>query len=242
MSFSSQVKEELSAALPAEEHCLRAELAAFLMEYRGVLPDAKLLSRRCCKKAFLKGVFLAAGTIGDPEKLYQLEIILNTEEAAEFVQKQLAGFGISGKVTERKGRYAVYVKEGDQIADFLAAVQANTSLLALENVRVVKDVRNTVNRKVNCETANLNKTVVAAQTQIRDIEWIQSNIGFDKLPDPLREVAQMRLLNPDVTLQELGDMMDPPVGKSGVNHRLRRLHEIAEEGNYGKQDSDGFTE
>lgn len=242
MSFSSQVKEELSAVMPDEEHCLRAELAAFLLTYRDVLPDMKLLSKRCCKKAFLKGVFLAGGTITDPEKIYQLEIIQNTGEAAELVRKQLGFFGITAKIAERKGRYAVYVKDGDQIADFLAAVQASTSLLTLENVRVVKDVRNTVNRKVNCETANLNKTVLAARMQIRDIEWIQSYIGFDKLPDPLREAAQMRLLNPDVTLQELGNMMDPPVGKSGINHRFRRLHEIAEEGNYGKQDSDGITE
>ena len=229
MSFSSHVKDELSKYVPRESHCLQAELSAFLLQFRDVLPEPGTLQRNCCKRTFLKGLFLAAGTIGDPEKIYQLEFSLASEQSAQFVLKQLAAFEIAGKVIERKGHYVVYLKDGNQIVDFLAVVQASASLLELENIRVVKDVRNSVNRQVNCETANLKKTVSAGVSQIRDIERISERIGIDKLPAPLREAAEVRLQNPDATLQELGELLDPPVGKSGMNHRFRRLHEIAEE-------------
>lgn len=228
MSFSSQVKEELSRKLPEKEHCLRAELSAFLNPEEAFRnPD--ILQRTCCKKAFLRGVFLRSGSIGDPEKTYHLEIVCDTKELSLRLRDMIRMFSIGAKTVERKGHYVVYLKDGDLISDFLILLEANVSVLNLENIRVVKDVRNTVNRQVNCETANLNKTVSASYQAIQDIEAIEKFMGLENLPGPLREMAEVRVKNPEATLQELGEMLHPPVGKSGVNHRLRKLHEIAEE-------------
>ena len=228
MTFSAKVKEELSGIVPHKEHCLKAELQAFL-DAEAAFDKAEILQHTCCKKAFLRGLFLKSGSIGDPEKIYHLEIVCETESLAEKVRDLIRRFELSAKTVERKGHYVVYLKEGDQIADFLALIQANVSMLNMENVLVVKDVRNNLNRQVNCETANIGKTVNAAHAQIMDIEFIEKHIGLENLPEQLREIARLRLENPEATLNELGEMLIPPVGKSGVNHRLRKLHEIAEE-------------
>ena len=137
-------------------------------------------------------------------------------------------FDLDAKIVMRKKYYVVYVKEGSQIVDILNVMEAPIALMELENIRILKEMRNSVNRQVNCETANINKTVAASVKQMRDIEYIRDTIGFESLPENLEQMAQARLLKPDATLKELGEALDPPVGKSGVNHRLRRLSEIAE--------------
>ena len=228
MSFSSDVKTELSKMMPEKEHCVRAELAAFLFPEEA-LDDPELVRRPCCRKAYLRGLFLKAGSISDPEKMYHLEISCEKKDFAIRLKEMLSAYDLRSKIVDRKGHYVVYLKDSGQIADFLALIQAHKSLLSLENTMVVKDVRNTVNRKVNCETANIQKTVSASLTQIEAIEYIRDHIGFEKLPESLREIARVRLENPDDSLEKLGLRLNPPVGKSGVNHRLRKLKAIAEE-------------
>ena len=187
-----------------------------------------LLEKTCCKRAFIRGAFLAAGSISDPNKSYHFEIVCMTMEQAVQLQELMNSFETDAKIVERKGHYIVYLKEGSQIVDMLNVMEAYVSLMNLENVRILKEMRNSVNRKVNCETANISKTVNAAVKQIEDIIKIRDTIGFDNLPVHLKEMALLRLEYPDAPLKELGNYIDPPVGKSGVNHRLRRLSEIAE--------------
>lgn len=189
---------------------------------------SKLVKKPCCKKAYLRGVFLGGGSISDPEKTYHLELVTNNSEYAETIRKLINSFGLNAKVVNRKGNFVVYLKEGEQIVDFLNIIGAHKALLSLENVRIYKEMRNNVNRIVNCETANLSKIVNASMRQINNIELIKNKIGFDKIPEGLAEIAELRLRYPDASLKELGEMMTPPIGKSGINHRLRKLDEIAE--------------
>ena len=167
---------------------------------------------------------------GEPSnKAYHFEIVCHTKEQAKQLQELLCGFDTDAKIVERKGHYVVYIKEGAHIVDSLNIMEAYVSLMKLENVRILKEMRNSVNRKVNCETANISKTVNAAVKQIEDIRLIQKMRGLDDLPAQLREMALLRLEYPDAPLKELGGYLDPPMGKSGVNHRLRKLSAIAEE-------------
>ena len=138
-------------------------------------------------------------------------------------------FHIDAKIVQRKKSYVVYVKESAQIVELLGLMEANVALMKLENIRILKDMRNSVNRKVNCETANIHKTVNAAVKQIEDIRLIEEKVGLDQLNSGLSEIARLRLEFPDATLRELGTMLTPQVGKSGVNHRLRKLSNLAQE-------------
>lgn len=190
--------------------------------------DGLLVQNVCCKRAFIRGAFLASGSMSDPNKSYHFEIVCRTMEQAEQLQQLMNGFETDAKIVERKGHYVVYLKEGSQIVDMLNVMEAYVSLMNLENVRILKEMRNSVNRKVNCETANISKTVNAAVKQLEDIELIRSKLGLDQLPQNLREMALIRLEYPEAALKELGNYLTPPVGKSGVNHRLRKLAEIAE--------------
>lgn len=190
--------------------------------------DGMLLQQMCCKRAFIRGAFMAAGSISDPNKSYHFEIVCRTMEQAIQLQQLMEFFDTEPKIVERKERMVVYLKEGEQIVDMLNVMEAYVSLMNLENVRILKEMRNSVNRRVNCETANINKTVSAAVRQLEDIKRIRDTIGFDNIPAPLAEIAQVRLDYPEATLKELGTFLDPPVGKSGVNHRLRKLAAIAE--------------
>ncbi len=188
-----------------------------------------LLQQVCCRRAFLRGAFLAGGSISDPNKSYHFEIVCKTLEQAEQLRDIINSFAMEAKIVERKKHQVVYLKEGAQIVDMLNIMEAHVALMNLENVRILKEMRNSVNRKVNCETANISKTVNAAvRKQLEDIVFIRDKAGLDSLPDNLREIALLRLENPDAPLKELGTFLDPPVGKSGVNHRLRRISEIAE--------------
>ena len=192
------------------------------------LRNTKALKSICCKRAFLRGVFLASGSISDPERFYHFEIVCMTMEKAELIQSVLLSFELDARIVQRKKYYVVYIKEGEQIVDLLNVMEAHLSLLNLESLRVIKEVRNSINRKVNCETANLNRTVNAAVKQIEDINYIKDTVGFEYLNEALRDVAVLRLENTETSLKELGEMLSPPVGKSGVNHRLRKISEIAD--------------
>lgn len=182
-----------------------------------------------CKKAYIRGAFLGGGSISNPEKTYHLEFVTHNSDYAEELSKLINTYGLTSKVIQRKGSYIVYIKEGEQIVDLLNIIGAHSSLLELENVRIMKEMRNNVNRLVNCETANLSKTVNAAVRQVESIKLIQKEIGLQRLPKNLRDIAELRLIYPDESLKELGEFLNPPVGKSGVNHRLRKIEKIAEE-------------
>lgn len=188
----------------------------------------RILQNDCCRRAFLRGAFLASGSMSNPEKGYHFEIPCTVREKAEQLREVFASFGVDARQILRKKYYVLYVKEGDQIVDILNVMAAHVALLNLENIRILKGMRETVNRQVNCETANLGKTTLAACGQMNDIVLIQQKIGLDSLPAPLREMAQARLDWPDLSLKELGSLLDPPLGKSGVNHRLRKLKELAD--------------
>lgn len=186
------------------------------------------IERTCCKRAFLRGAFLCVGSISDPEKSNHLEFVCNDEESAELLKGYMAEFDVTAKTVRRKKYFVVYLKDGEEIVNLLNVMGAHVSLMEFENQRILKEISNSVNRRVNCETANIAKTVTASAKQVEDIILIRDTGGFQKLPQNLREMAQVRIDYPDASLKELGSYLDPPVGKSGVNHRLRRLSEIAE--------------
>ena len=190
--------------------------------------NGESMQQMCCKRAFIRGAFFAAGSISNPNKSYHFEIVCSTEEMGKQVCTLMQSFSMDAKTVLRKKSYVVYLKEGSQIVDILNIMEAHVSLMELENVRILKEMRNTVNRKVNCETANINKTVSAAVKQVEDITYLKETIGFENLPEGLVEAALARLANPDLTLKELGAVLNPPVGKSGINHRLRKLSELAD--------------
>lgn len=193
------------------------------------LTDNLILRKDCCKRAFIRGAFLASGSISNPKKFYHFEIVNATMEKATQLQKLILSFNIDAKIVVRKKHFVVYIKEGSGIVDILNVMEAHVALMDLENVRILKEMRNSVNRKVNCETANLNKTVSAAVKQIEDIQYISDTMGLENLTKGLEEAARLRLENPDASLKELGEKFSPPVGKSGVNHRLRKISEIADD-------------
>lgn len=195
--------------------------------YMGIHPE--LIKNDCCKRAYLRGVFLGGGSISDPGKNYHLEIVTHNFQYGISLCQLMKKLNLHAKVVKRKNNYMLYLKEGENIVYFLNIIGAHGALLELENIRIYKDMRNNVNRIVNCETANLSKTVNAALRQVENIKYIQTNIGLNKLSPALREIAELRLHYTHASLKELGEMLTPPVGKSGVNHRLRKLDEIAED-------------
>lgn len=180
-------------------------------------------------RGVVRGAFLGGGSITEPNTRYHLELRLETNEAREKIINILRSFAIEVKSLDRKYSYSIYIKDGEEISKFLALIGANASVLKFEDIRVIKDTKNNVNRRVNCETANLNKTVNAAVIQIEAINKIKKRKKWKSLSPSLQEVAELRLENPDATLEELGEMLTEPIGKSGVNHRLKRIIEIAEE-------------
>ena len=182
----------------------------------------------CCKRAFLRDAFLCIGSISDPNKGYHLEYVCSSPELAQQLSGMTLSFDIEARIVQRKKYYVLYIKEGSGIVDLLNIMEAPISLMNLENLRILKEMRNSINRKVNCEVANITKTVNAATKQVEDITYIRDHYGFNKLQEGLREMAEVRLEHPDATLLELGKFLDPPVGKSGVNHRLRKLSELAD--------------
>ncbi|MEI3339861.1 MAG: DNA-binding protein WhiA [Eubacterium sp.] len=311
MSFSGNIKDEISRQIPEESHCLRAEIAAIIqfaghvcrepgkksvsietenvalakkylrlikkafaiqvdLEIRrrsagknhlysifigeqkeagrviaeAVVEDCheickKIFVGNCCRRAFIRGAFLAAGSMSDPAKSYHLEIVCRREEIAKELAAVIAVYHIPAKIAGRKGKFIVYIKDSTGIVDLLNVMEAHKSLMELENIRIIKDMRNCANRQYNCDSANINKMVQAAARQLEDIHYIEQNMGLDKLNAPLREMAMVRLEHPEVSLQEVGTYLNPPVGKSGVNHRLRKLGEIADDLRRERESCDG---
>jgi DNA-binding protein WhiA len=189
----------------------------------------KMLNKECCTRTYLRYAFLSGGSMGDPEKSYHLEIASNDKQAIIELSKILNKYDLNSKIIERKGMHICYLKESENIIDFLNIIGAHKALMKIENIRIIKEMRNNVNRIVNCETANLDKTVNAASKQLGNIKYINRVIGLDKLPDSLKQIALLRLENKDLSLKELGELLRPQLGKSGVNHRLRKIEIIAEE-------------
>jgi len=193
-----------------------------------LMTDGMVVVQTCCKRSFLRGAFLASGSVSNPHKSYHFEISEQKKERAEQMVALIRSFDVDAKLIVRKNYHVVYVKEGAQVAELLNIMEAHVALMEFENVRIVKDVRNSVNRQVNCETANLSKTVNAARKQYEDIVLIRDSVGLQALSENLEEVARLRLEYPEASLIELGEMLSPKLGKSGVNHRLKKISEYAE--------------
>ncbi len=193
------------------------------------LMEIKLDQNEEIQKAIVKGAFLGAGSITDPNKQYHLEIQFQERSNAEYILNLCKNFGVYLKVLENKNKVQLYIKDGEEISKFLALLGANRGVLSFEDVRITKEIKNNVNRLVNCETANLNKIVNASVNQVNDIKLIQKLNKFEELPDYLKEIAILRLENPDMSLKALGELLENPIGKSGVNHRLQKIHDFAEE-------------
>ena len=228
-SFASRVKSELQGITRMPPHCRRAQNAARRI-YAGGQQDTYFEPKKdCCARAFLRGAFLAAGTVSDPAKSYHLEITCPGEREAMQLLTLMDRCGMEPKEMVRKGTPVVYIKEGQQVRDLLAMMGATVAMMDLENARILKGVRGNVNRRVNCETANIGKTVSAALKQSEAIRYAVKLPEYEALPDTVKEVAMLRLRFPEVSLKELGEMCDPKIGKSGVNHRLRKIMELAEE-------------
>jgi len=191
--------------------------------------EKEIVRGNCCKRAYLRGAFMAGGSVNNPEgSSYHLEIASIYEEHCRALTQLANKFDLNARFIERKKGFVFYIKEGEKIIEFLSLIGAHQALLRFEDVRIMKDMRNSVNRIVNCETANLNKTIGAAVRQIDNIRLLQREVGLESLPEKLREVAEIRLQHPDMNLKEVGDMLKGNVSKSGVNHRLRKIDELAE--------------
>ncbi|MBS4208420.1 DNA-binding protein WhiA [Bacillus sp. FJAT-50079] len=189
-----------------------------------------LITKKCCKRSYLRGAFLAGGSVNNPEtSSYHMEVFSLYKEHNDSLCELMNHFQLNSKTLERKNGFITYLKEAEKITEFLSIIGAHNALLRFEDVRIVRDMRNSVNRLVNCETANLNKTIGASLRQVENIRFIEATVGLDILPDKLREIANLRVEHQDVTLKELGEMLaSGPISKSGINHRLRKIDEIAE--------------
>lgn len=194
----------------------------------GISLNLELLDKKCCKKAFVRGAFIAAGAMINPEKNYHLEFVTHRCRLHRQFIKLFADFGLQPKAVVRKSNYVIYFKNSEDIGDVLAITGASGAVMQYQNTRIFKDIRNTVNRQKNCDMANLEKTLSAANKQIAAIQKLMRKGLYDKLPEQLRQIAELRLENSELGLAELGSMLNPPIGKSGVNHRLRKIVEIAD--------------
>ena len=236
-SLRGSTRYQLVIPLEASEMLLQ-ETSLFdpegLFGLRQTPPEA-LTGYACCKKSFLKSAFMVSGGMANPEKGYHIEITAPNEEFADYILEILRYFEIQAKKTCRKSRYVVYLKKGDDVSDVLTLMGASQSMLALQGVRVKKEVSNQVNRQLNCDSFNINRVMETALKQIDDIRYIDGKLGLDRLSAPLREIAEARLDNAEVSLASLGEMLNPPLGKSGVNARLRKLGEIADKLRSGEE-------
>lgn len=237
-----ETEVKVSRALRLKKHnsyevkAVPAEAVGRFLRRIGILSDDHFMEQAlsvprklCCRKAWLRGAFLGGGSVNRPEGEYHLELVTQNEDFAAALAQALKASGLTAGLTTRKQDYVVYLKEGDAITAFLSLVGAHEALLAFENVRIVKEMRNQVNRLVNCETANLAKTVNAAVRQTETIRLIAGRMGLAALPASLRVVAELRLSHPEATLQELVELFDGKLSRSGMNHRLRALERIGEE-------------
>lgn len=229
-ALNGQIRYQLAVAeddAPRLLEALGLRDAAELFGVRHVPPE-ETVRFACCKKAFGRAAFLMCGAVSDPEKGYHIEIAAPTEALAHFIAEQLTYFEINVKIVCRKSKYVAYLKRAEAISDALTLLGAAGAMMAFENIRVKKEVSNRVNRQLNCDSSNINRVMGAAEAQIEDIRYIDAELGLDRLPKSLREMAEVRANNPETALSELGELLVPPIGKSGVNARLRRIAEIAD--------------
>ena len=182
-----------------------------------------------CKRAFLRGVFLGSGSIANPDSRYHLEMVINNQDNAIFINELIESFEINSKMTKRKKDFVIYIKGAESISTFLAVMGANNGTLKFEETRVIKEVRNNINRKSNFENANFDKTVDASLIEIEDISLIKKKRKFVNLPDNLKQLAKLRMSYKEATFEELGRMLTPNLSRAGVSHRFKKIHEIAEE-------------
>lgn len=188
-----------------------------------------LVDEKCCPRGYIRGAFLGCGSVSDPEKGYHLEFAMHSNTYAENFARFLDMYDLGAKVISRKNNFIVYLKESEKIIDMLNIIGAHHALFEFENIRIIKEMRNNVNRLVNCETANLSKTVNASYNQIEVIKLLDDLVGLNNLPDTLRELAFIRLENQEMSLKELGEAMNPPIGKSGINHRFKKMEKMLHE-------------
>jgi hypothetical protein len=208
-------------------YCFVIEDASEADKIRSAVTVTTKSLRSCCRRAYIRGAFLAAGSVSDPEKSYHLEIVCQEMRQAHFLARLLDSFDIEAKTVIRKKNHVLYVKDGTKIVETLNVMGAHVALMDFENMRILKEMRNSVNRKVNCEAANIGKTINAAQRQIEDIKTLMGSDRFGELSPALQEMARLRVSYPEATLKELGELCTPVLGKSGVNHRLRKLSQMA---------------
>lgn len=189
----------------------------------------KIKEKECCMKAFLRGVFLGTGSIATPENANHLEIVLNNVENANFINSILHELGVNAKIIKRKKSTVLYLKDAEEISKFLVIIGSNISVLSYEQTRVMKEYRNDINRKINCEVANMDKVATAASNQLNDIMLIKSKNEFIKLSKELQDVALLREKNPEASLEKIGEMLEPRLSKAGVSHRFKKIKQIADE-------------
>ncbi|MCI7617909.1 MAG: DNA-binding protein WhiA [Firmicutes bacterium] len=187
-----------------------------------------IVRTKCCKKAYLRGVFMGAGTMSDPEKSYDLEFVLDSANMASDLKKLINSFvDLSCKVTERRGKHVVYMKKADYISDMLAIMGASSQVFSMEETRIKKEMVGSARRMSNCDSANMDRSIEASMKHIEAIKKIQNTKGLASLPDNLREAAELRIEHPDISIAALGELCDPPLKKSGINKRLMKIEEIA---------------
>ena len=214
---------------------IRGDEASFVLEGCGIqmmlrrAVPREVTVRKCCRMAFLRGVFLASGSVTDPEKEYHLEFVLGDEAFAAALAKLIARFDLDAHITTRRQMTLVYLKGQNEITDMLSIFGAQSARFAMEDAFIRKELRNNANRAVNCDSANMERAIAAASRQAQAISWLIQTAGEASLPPALLQTAKLRMQHPEASLEELGKLLDPPVGKSGVNHRLRRLEQMAAE-------------
>ena len=192
------------------------------------VPNAEIIQKGCCRAAFLKSAFLISGSVSSPEKSYAFTIACGNRVLADFALSVMQGYIQGGNVSRRRSQFVAYSKGADAVSALLSAIGAYGAVMELENVRILKDFKNSANRLVNCDNNNIERTISSARTQIEAIRFLDEKIGIDNLPIWAKEIARLRLEETEATLTELGEMCDPPIGKSGVNNRLRRICELAQ--------------
>ncbi len=199
----------------------------FILDLEKIRKQAE--KQEVLQKALIRGCFLGSGSISNPKQSYHLEVLFSRKAYADFIQELLQTYQIVVKQVIKNQSDGIYAKDGEEISKFLAFIGANHSVLQFEEIRVYREIRGNVNRKVNCETANLNKTVESALKQIQAIEYLKKKGKLEELSEGLQEIAQLRISHPEASLIELGNLLKMPIGKSGVNHRLKAIEKMAEE-------------
>ncbi len=231
MSFSEQIKDEILMTRNKKCCILPLRYGELTTEAKDlkITDIKKLVKDTCCKKAFLKGVFLGSGCIVNPNTDYHFEVVTKSKVYADYVIKLMTEFGLAPKIIKRNSNYVIYLKDSEQISTLLAILEANKAVLEYENIRINKSIKNNINRSVNCETANLSKTIEAAVKQQEAIKKLKDENRFNELNPKLKEIASLRLKYPEASLDELADKCSYKISKSGIYHRLNKIIKLAEE-------------